>query len=64
MSDEIVTEHAQEYSGGNMLVWPNDPELYEIFPLELRLKSARLNGGKTWRRRVIVVSDWEEVTGE
>lgn len=60
--NEQVVEHATLYSGGSMLVRPGDPEVERIFPLADWIRSERRFGGKVYRRTVIVVEDWQEVT--
>jgi hypothetical protein len=57
-----ITEHAQLYSGGSMLVRPNDPELDALWPIENWIEVQSRSGGWVFRRRIIVVSDWEEVS--
>lgn len=56
----IVTEHAILMSGGSMQVFNNDPEIEDIH-LAARIRSHQRFGGKVYRRRVIVVDEWEEV---
>lgn len=60
-AEETITEHAQLYAGGSMLVWPDHPELLRIFPLEERIQAGQRGGGRVFRRTVIVVEDWTEV---
>ena len=58
---EAHTEYAQLDGNGVFLVWDVDPDGEERFPLTERIKAARSFGGLIFRRRVIVVEDWEEV---
>lgn len=60
--EEEEVEYGILYSGG-ILVWPNDPEIEEIYPLEDRIRHQIRNGCKVVKRKVIVVEDWEEVDG-
>lgn len=57
-----VVEHAILYAGGSMLVRPNDPEVERIYPLTEWIHGERRSGGKVYRRTVVVVEDWQEVT--
>lgn len=59
---ETVTEYAQLDGNGVFLVWDTDPDSEARFPLAERIRAARSYGGRIFRRRVIVVEDWEEVT--
>ena len=56
---EPIVEYAIAYSGGSMLVRPNDIE--DIWPIVEWVEAYQRHGGKVYRRRVIVVSDWELV---
>ena len=56
-----ITEHGQLYSGGGYLTRNPAPEIERIFPLADWIRAGQDNGGKVWRRRIIVVDDWEEV---
>jgi len=40
------------------------PEHEDIYPLERRIKHRFRHGQGTYRRTIIVVSDWEEITPE
>jgi hypothetical protein len=57
----VITEHAQLMSGGGFHVWNTEPHIEEIYPLAEKIKAGQRFGGKVYRRRVIVVEDWEEV---
>jgi hypothetical protein len=57
-----VTEHAIEMSGGGMHIRWDDPECERIYPLAQWIPAQRRHGGHVYRRRVVVVEDWEEVT--
>lgn len=59
---EIVTEHAQEMSGGGMHVRYEHPEIESIYPLADWIRSGQRFGGKVYRRRIVVVEDWTEIT--
>jgi len=64
---EVVTGITVEYGeirrSGDAVVWTNAPEALAAWPHEARIGYVRLDGGKVYRRRVIVVEDWTEVTG-
>lgn len=57
-----ITEYAQLDGNGVFLVWDVSPDGEERFSLAERIKAARSFGGIIFRRRVIVVENWEEVT--
>jgi len=59
---ETVTEYAVMMSGGGYHVRNGAPEIEEIYPLAQWVKSERRFGGKVYRRRVVVIEDWAEVT--
>lgn len=59
---EAVTEYAQLDGNGVFLVWDTDPDGEERFPLAERIRIARSYGGIIFRRRVIAVEAWTEVT--
>lgn len=61
MSEQPVEEYAQLYSGGSMLVRPDDSEIERIFPLADWIKAGTRGGGRVFRRVITVVEDWEEV---
>lgn len=60
--DEPVTEYAVRLPGGGYHV--RNPEAGKVYPLEEWIDSVvRIDGGKVYHRRVIVVEDWAEVAG-
>lgn len=59
---ETAVEYANEMSGGGLHVWNTEPDILEIYPLADKIRHGLRHGGKVYRRRVIVVEDWEEVT--
>jgi hypothetical protein len=59
---EHVTEHAVRMSSGAMTVRYDHPDIDRIFPLAEWIRSEQRFGGRVWRRRIIVVDDWEEVS--
>jgi hypothetical protein len=61
MSSEPVTEYAIEMSGGGMHVRNPAPEIEKVYPLAEWIPHNQRDGGRVWRRRVIVVEDWELV---
>ena len=58
-SPEPVTEYGQQMSGGGFHVRVNDPAVDQVYPLADWIKH---HVGNCWRRRVVVVEDWTEVT--
>jgi len=62
MSEERI-EYAQEYPS-SMLVRSDDPELERVYPRVLWTMHVRKNGGRVWKRKVIVVEEWTEVTSD
>ena len=61
MSEEI-TEHALVYAGGMKLVRPNDRAVDAIYPTDDWIAAQVRMGATVVQRKIIVVSDWEEVT--
>lgn len=59
--DEI-TEYALRMSGGAMQVRNPHPEIERVYPVAEWIAGETRFGHHIYRRRVIVVSDWEEVT--
>ncbi len=62
MTGEPVTEYAELMSGGGMHIRCNDPLVERIYPLAEWLPAARRFGGHVYRRRIVILEDWEEVT--
>jgi len=60
---EPVTEYAIQMSSGAMQVRNGEPYVERVYPLADWIAHGQENGGKVYRRRVIVVDDWEEVPG-
>lgn len=58
---EPVTEYGQQMSGGGFHVRVNDPAVDRVYPLSAWIEH-RVREGNCWRRRVVVVEDWTEVT--
>lgn len=58
---EAVTEYGELYSGGGYLLRNPAPEIERIYPVAEWIKHGRQDGGRVFRRRVIVVEDWTEV---
>lgn len=59
--DEPVTEYALEMSGGSMQVRNDAPYIEEVYPLQQWLGHHVFQGAHVYRRRVIVVEEWERV---
>lgn len=58
-----VVEHAIRMTSGAMQVRNDHPLINHIYPLAQWIEHEQRDGGKVYRRTVIVVEDWEEVTG-
>lgn len=56
-----ITEHATAFKSGDMKIRCDDPEVEEVYPLARWIVHQQRYGGRVYRRRVIVVDDWEEV---
>ena len=57
-----VTEYGQLMSGGGFQTFNDSPEIEEIYPLAKRIEAGMRFGGHVYRRRIVVVEDWEEIT--
>jgi hypothetical protein len=55
-----VTEYGQLMSGGGYQLFNQASHIEDIYPLADRIKAGRRHGGKVFRRRVLVLEDWEE----
>lgn len=55
-------EYGQLYSGGGFLTFNESLEVEAIYPLSDRLRAGMRHGGHVYRRRITVISDWEEIT--
>ena len=58
---EVIEEYGHPMSGGGVHVWPDDPDVLRVYPLDLRIEHGKEHGGTVLRRRVIVVDEWEEI---
>lgn len=59
-----TTEYGTVMSGGGVASRPNSPALDRVAPLAEWIHLQRtVNRSRVVRRRVIVIEDWEEVTG-
>jgi hypothetical protein len=56
-----VMEYGEMLTSGGFQTWNTEPDILAIYPLAERIKNARRFNGKVYRRRIIVVDDWEEV---
>ncbi len=59
--DDVHEEYAQLYSGGNMFVLNDNPEVERVAPMAGRICHILRQGGEVYMRRVIVVEEWEQV---
>lgn len=59
-STETV-EHAQQFAGGSMLVRNPHPDIERIYPVTDWVRDERKNGGRIYRRRIVVLEDWTEI---
>jgi hypothetical protein len=58
---DVVTEYGQWYTLG-FLVFDSSPEVEAAYPLADRINARRRLGGRISQRKVIVLSEWEELT--
>lgn len=58
---DVITEHAIKMPSGAMQVRNSEPLTEKVYPLADWIAHGQENGGKVYRRRIIVVDDWEEV---
>lgn len=56
----VVAEYGQLLSSGGYQTWNTEPYIERIYPLAEKIANERRRG-KVFRRRIIVVKDWEEV---
>ena len=58
-----ITEHGQLVSGGGggWKIFSDSPEIEAIFPMAGRIEAGKRFGGHVYRRRIVVLDDWEEV---
>lgn len=54
----VEVEYGQEYSGNAVLLLDDN----EFYPIEKRIEHAHKFGGRIYKRHILVISDWEEVT--
>jgi hypothetical protein len=57
-----VTEYGLRMSDGGFQVRSASPEVEKIYPTADWVAGQMRTGGHVYRRRVIVVGDWEEIT--
>lgn len=60
-SGEII-EYGQQMSGGGFRTFIDEPYIEEIYPLADRLEAGMRHGGHVYRRRIIVIEDWAEIS--
>lgn len=60
---EPVTEYGVRMPDGGFLIRNSDPEAEQIYPVAQWAASEIRARGHVCRRRIIVVEDWEELTG-
>jgi len=61
--DEPMTEYALGMAGGDMTVRsPRPDHLERRYPVAKWIRNEQQNGGKIYRRRIVVIEDWAEVT--
>lgn len=61
---EPITEYGVLMSGGGYHIRWDDPEIERIYPTPKWAAHTIRTGGHVFRRRVIVVEDWEEMSAE
>ena len=59
---EPVVEYAQMMSGGGYQIRCDDPEVEDIYPTPQWVAAQIRLGGHVYRRRIIVVEDWVELS--
>lgn len=59
-----TVEYGQLYSSGGFLTFNDSPEIEAIWPMADRIKAGRMHGGHVYRRTIVVISEWEEVTDD
>lgn len=63
MTDQsAVTEYGTLMSGGGFHVRASDPDIERIYPLAQWITDKRSMTARVYRRRVIAIEDWIEVT--
>ncbi|GHH57882.1 hypothetical protein [Lentzea cavernae] len=61
VNGQEMVEHAQRYAGGSMLVRNPHPDIERIYPVPEWIRDEQRNGGKLYRRTVVVLEDWTEI---
>jgi len=61
MTGDEVTEYAAGMRGGGKHVRAPYSEVDQIYPLAEWIEHQQRDGGKVYRRTIIVVEDWAEV---
>lgn len=61
LAADEVTEYGQQMSGGGFHVRVTGPDYERYYPLADWIEH-KVRDGNCWRRRVVVVEDWTEVT--
>lgn len=56
-----VVEHAVRMSGGGMTIRNPHPDTERIYPLGQWITHQQRDGCKVYRRRILVLDDWQEV---
>lgn len=59
----VIAEYGTQCKSGDRVVWDTAPYIEKVYPLAKRIEDGRLDGGRVYRRRIIVVDDWAEVAG-
>ena len=57
-----LVEHGLLMSGGGFHVRDTDPEIEKIFPLAEWIAHQTRTGGHVYRRQIVVLQDWHEIT--
>jgi hypothetical protein len=55
-------EHAQLFAGGSMLIRNADADVERVYPLAEWIGHETRKGGRIFRRKIVVIEDWSEVT--
>jgi hypothetical protein len=57
-----VTEYGTLYSSGGYLTMNGHPAIEAVYPMADRIRDGMRFGGHVYRRRIVTVEDWEEIT--
>lgn len=58
-----VVEYGVLYSGGDYLIRSHEEWIERIYPLADYIEHGLRNGGKVGKRTIVILEDWELITG-